>query len=353
MKVRLIALWRQFREQDSALARWSLLWSTAALVFAAAPSHSALAVQQSEVLEGMASAFTVYGDIDVDFGPGTSAGGALELILKDKFGRTVRSVSVVGVHREYRFSDLPMGEYTMVLRDGFHELGRLRLEVNETGRSEIRKDLMVVRREPEQVSPPSLARLVYARPAANQGRWKEAARLSEEGDSEGVVKLLEQITKEDPADFEALTQLGVARSKLKRWKQAEDATLRAIEARSDFFPAWLNLGKLRFSIENFSGAVEALEQAVRLRPSSAISHYLLGECYLSMQLGSKAVPHLEEAIRLDPRGMAVAHVRLGQLYDGAGLKERAVKEFKEYLAKKPGAKNRKAIKDYIEKHETP
>ena len=58
--------------------------------------------------------FAVYGDLDIEYGGQET--GRLRLSLEDRFGRTVRSL-VVTDRFEFRFADLPVGDYTLVLRD--------------------------------------------------------------------------------------------------------------------------------------------------------------------------------------------------------------------------------------------
>jgi len=115
----------------------------------------------------------------------------------------------------------------------------------------------------------------------------------------------------------------------------------------DFFPALINLGKLQFTKKNFDGAIETLTKAVEADSTSADAHYFLGESYLQVKKGSKAVVHLNEAIRLDPMGKAEAHLRLGTLYRGAGMKDKAVVEFENFLAKRPDYPDKDKIKQYI------
>ena len=100
-------------------------------------------------------------------------------------------------------------------------------------------------------------------------------------------------------------------------------------------------------MKNYDVAIEALGRAVKLKPDSADANYFLGETYLQIKKGSAAVPYLNEAIRLDPSGMAEVHLRLATLYNGAGMKDKAVAEYEEFLKKRPDYPDRKKLEKYI------
>jgi tetratricopeptide (TPR) repeat protein len=110
---------------------------------------------------------------------------------------------------------------------------------------------------------------------------------------------------------------------------------------------------LRISQKNFEGAIEPFSQAVEVEPQSADANFFLGEAYLQIKKGSKAVGYFNEAIRLDPVGKAEAHLRLAALYRAAGMKDKAVAEYEQFLAKKPDYPERKMIQQYIIENKKP
>src|SRR4029078_10130990 len=96
--------------------------------------------------------------------------------------------------------------------------------------------------------------------------------------------------------------------------------------------------------KKYEEAIEPLTHVVELQPESGDAQMLLGECYLQMKKGSKAIPHLNEAARL---GHPEAHLRLGWLYNAAGLKDKAVVEYEEFLKKQPNYPDKAKLKEYI------
>lgn len=84
--------------------------------------------------------------------------------------------------------------------------------------------------------------------------------------------------------------------------------------------------------------------------ASADAQHYLGEAYLQAKKGSKAVGYLNEAIRLAPIEKAEIHLRLASLYNGAGLKDKAVEEYKMFLEKVPNYKEKEKIEKYIKEN---
>jgi len=155
---------------------------------------------------------------------------------------------------------------------------------------------------------------------------------------------------DDPKDFVAWTALGSLLFNQNDLIEAETAYQHALKANPSYSIALLNLGKLHFARKDFENAIEALNRAVRYKPQSADANFLLGEAYLQIKKGSKAVGYLYEALRLDPIGHAEAHLRLAALYNAVGLKDKAVDEYEQFIAKRPDYPSNKDIKEYIKEN---
>ena len=151
----------------------------------------------------------------------------------------------------------------------------------------------------------------------------------------------------DPGDFPAWFELGTVYFIQKNYDEAEKAYTQAIAKHPDYGVALISLGRLRIVQKNYDGAIEALSQAVKVLPTSAQANYFLGEAYLQKKKGSLAVGYLNQALKLDPVGMADAHLRLGALYNAAGMKDKAAVEYEEFLKKVPDYPEAKQLRDYI------
>jgi tetratricopeptide (TPR) repeat protein len=108
--------------------------------------------------------------------------------------------------------------------------------------------------------------------------------------------------------------------------------------------ALIALGRLHSNQKKFAEAIDPLTKALALQPKSGEANLLLGEAYIQLQKGSTAVSYLNEAAK---NGKPEAHLRLGWLYNAAGMKDKAAAEYEEFLKKKPDYSERKKLEEYI------
>ena len=293
---------------------------------------------------------TLFGDIRI-------TGENNELVLKDvtlilrkvpdgEIGR--QTVSSRG---RYRFTNLKVGEYEIAIEADGKEIGRL-------GQIMIRSQLsnspqghqydLDFRWRPNHARVQSAGVIsaadIYERPASNMALFHKAEAAVAKKKFDNAVGLLKQIVETDNKDFQAWTALGTIYFAQEKVEDAETAYLKAIEVHPTSARAQLNLGRVRSSQKKFEEAVEPLTKAVELQPTSGDANYLLGECYLQLKKGSKAIPYLNEAAKL---GRPDAHLRLGWLYNAAGMKDKAALEYQEYLKKNPNYPDRHKLKEYI------
>jgi tetratricopeptide (TPR) repeat protein len=249
----------------------------------------------------------------------------------------------------YRFTNLKTGDYEIVVEVDNKEIGRVQ-QVTVGGLSNspygYQYDLDFKLKGPA-VSRGGVisAADVYNRTPASEQLFHKAEDAVAKKKYDQASALLKQIIEQDSMDFQAWTALGSVYLAQEKFEDAEKAYLQAIELKPMSARASLNLGRLRSSQKKFEEAIEPLTHVVELEPDSGDAQMLLGECYLQVKKGSKAIPHLEAAARL---GHPEAHLRLGWLYNAAGLKEKAANEYEEFLKKKPDYPDRTKLKEYIQ-----
>jgi tetratricopeptide (TPR) repeat protein len=190
------------------------------------------------------------------------------------------------------------------------------------------------------------ARKFYQRSAPNQKLFEKAVAEKSNKKSDAAIKLFKEVVNNDAKDFVSWTELGNLYFENKP-KEAEEAYQKALESKPDYFYALLNYGKLQVSQKNYESAIELLTKAATVEPTSADANQFLGEAYLGAKKGSKAVGFLNEAIRLAPVEKAEIHLRLAALYNAANLKDRAVAEYRLFLAKVPEHPEKKKLEQYI------
>ncbi len=308
--------------------------------------------------QGQAGGHTLFGDIKVDE---TNVEGVVPLsfdVLLYTEGGTLIGRQTVTNNSRYRFLNIANGRYDVVVEVEATEVARIRVFVQSAFKTDFRQDIHLEwraaalnrqRAKPQTVS----ATDFYDRTGANKSRFERAQRLLDNGHDREAASLLKQIVDTDPADFQAWTELGTSFLMGGDVAEAEKAYRRAIQERPSFVLALLNLGRVLRTQKRYADAVEPLRGATEARPDSADAHFLLGETYLELKQGSKAVPQLNEALRLDPNGKAEAHLLLAALYDAVGLKDRAAREYEQFLAKRPDSRDRKKLQRYILENKKP
>lgn len=194
------------------------------------------------------------------------------------------------------------------------------------------------------------AKYNYPRGDNTEKLFGKAMGAVKDGKNASAIKLFEEIVAADPNDFFAWTMLGTIYFAEKDNAKSEESFKKALALKPDFPLALINLGKLEISRGNIDAAISAFASAVESDPNSAEANHMLGEAYLQAKKGSLAVGFLNKAIELAPIEKAEVHLRLAALYNGAGLKDRAVAEYKMFLEKVKDHPERKRIEKYIKEN---
>jgi tetratricopeptide (TPR) repeat protein len=292
---------------------------------------------------------TLFGDVRVTTDNNTVVPREVTLILR-KVPEGEISRQTVSSRGRYRFTNLMFGEYEIVVEADAKEIGRISpIIIKELSNSPYGHQYdLDFRWRPggEEMSGGRVISVadVYERPASTRALFQKAEEAVSKKKFDHATDLLKQIVETDSNDFQAWTALGTVYFAQEKFGDAENAYMKAIEVHPTSPRAQLNLGRVRSSQKKFEEAVEPLTKAIELQPTSGDANYLLGECYLQLKKGSKAIPYLNEAANL---GRPDAHLRLGWLYNAAGMKDKAAIEYEEYLKKNPNYPERNKLKEYI------
>lgn len=301
--------------------------------------------------------FLLYGDIKIDDSElATRKPMILDLILYTK-GMQVTARQRINPNGRYRFQDIFDGDYWLVVESDGVEIARDSIFISKSMTMDIQHDINLSLR-PAVRAPSGRGAVVssadlYNRSAANETLYQKAAKEIQSKNYSQAIASLQAIVNSDPNDFVAWSDLGMLFFLEKDLDAAENSYTSATNAKASYFPAIFNVGRVRLAKKNYSGAIEALEAALKLDPKSASANYFLGEAYLQIKKGSKAVIYLNEALALDPVGMADAHLRLAVLYSGAGMKDKAVTEYEQFLKAKPDYPERPKLEKYISDNKKP
>ena len=294
---------------------------------------------------------TLFGDVRVTSENDVIVPKEVTLILRKvpdgEIGR--QTVSSRG---RYRFTNLSVGEYEIVVEADGREIGRVQQVMIRSQLSNSpyghQYDLDFTWKPNATTASPQGGVIsvadIYERPAATKSLFQKAEEAVGKKKFDQAIDLLKQVVELDKNDFQAWTALGTVYFAEQKLDDAEVAYLKAIEVHPTAPRAYINLGRVRSSQKKFQDAVEPLTKAVELQPTSGDANLLLGECYLQLRMGSKAIPYLNDAAN---NGKPEAHLRLGWLYNAAGMKDKAAIEYEEYLKKNPSYPDKQKLKEYI------
>jgi cytochrome c-type biogenesis protein CcmH/NrfG len=248
------------------------------------------------------------------------------------------------------------GNYCFKRRGGG---GEILVEVNgvEAGRrslpafseAQLREDFEIFSNSAQRPAPPGVVSAKFSHPKNDKTveLYQKAADAEAGKEPAKAIEFLNEIVAVDRADFIAWAKLGSLYFDQNKLSDAEAAFRKSLELKPEYTPAWIFAGKIRIAQKQYDAAIGVFKRATELDPTSARAFQLLGEAYLQAKKGTLGAEALNEAIRLDPIGMAECHLRLAKLYDLAGAKHLATREFKAFLAKVPDYTDRKKLEKYI------
>ena len=286
---------------------------------------------------------TLFGDVKIN---GTSAPPNVWIILYKESGGEVGR-QVVSNGSRYRFNNLVRGDYELVIQSNNNEVGRVRVVLGMLSNSPFgfQHDLEFEWKPGRTTIGTVSAADLYDRPVSTKPLFAKAEEAVAKRKFDQATTLLKQVVEIDNNDFQAWTALGTIYFAQEKFSDAEQAYQHAVAVKPTSPRAQFNLGRLLYSQKKHEEAIEPLTKAVELQPSSGDANMLLGECYLQLKKGSKAIPYLNEAA---VHGRPDAHLRLGWLYNAAGMKDKAALEYEEYLKKNPEYPDRNKLKEYIQ-----
>jgi tetratricopeptide (TPR) repeat protein len=296
----------------------------------------------------------LFGDLKVDDSKVSGVKSiSFQVVLCSEAGVRL-SYQIVSPNGRYRFY-VGTEVYYVVVELESVEVARVRVDMLSPKVTSYQKDIELAWRsnpgDARKARPGVISAAdMYKRSPATEKLFAKAEQAFDKRDYRHAASLLQEILRLDAGDYQSWTELGSVYLGQGNSVEAEKAFARAVEIQPAYLLALIDLGTLRVMLKKFDGAIEVLSRAVKLRPDSADANFQLGEAYLQMKKGSIAVGYLYESLKLDPIGMAKAHLRLAVLYDAAGMKDKAVAEYQQFLKKKPEYPDRKKLEQYIAKN---
>jgi len=145
----------------------------------------------------------------------------------------------------------------------------------------------------------------------------------ERGDSQKAAQLLQPIVAADPRNHLALTQLGIAQSRLGRYRDAIAALQTSVDLDPQALLAQYELGRVLFETNRFPEAAERFRVVVAGMPGWADARFALASALARTERKPEAVRELQAVLALDENHFQ-AHLLLGRLLTISGEPEAAL-----------------------------
>ncbi|HLL99597.1 MAG TPA: tetratricopeptide repeat protein, partial [Pyrinomonadaceae bacterium] len=253
----------------------------------------------------------------------------------------------VGKSGNYCFKRKSGGSGTLIIEvDGIEAARRT---LTSFGSAQQREDFEIFLTQSQKTPAPGVISAKFSHPANPKTveLYKKTAEAENRKNINQAIEHLKEIVSIDAADFIAWAKLGALYAEKNSLPEAEAAFRKSLELKIEYTPAWMHVGKIRVAQKQFEAAIEIFKHIITLEPTSARAFQLLGEAYLQARQGSLGAQALNEAIRLDPIGMAESHLQLAHLYQLAGAKQQAAREYKLFLTKVPNHPDKKKFEEFI------
>jgi len=112
--------------------------------------------------------------------------------------------------------------------------------------------------------------------------------------------ILQRVLADEPDNAKALELLGLVELRLGHWKQARDASRRAVDRRAGLARAWNNLGVASYQLGDVAAALDAWKEAVAREPDLWDALWNLGAKAAEAKRGDLAVPALRRFVAEAP-----------------------------------------------------
>jgi tetratricopeptide (TPR) repeat protein len=328
--------------------RSSLLFSIIAFMAGSALSQASQICSDTGGASVWLTSKVVYGIVKVT-GSESAVRTTKVTISLTSGSRTVASANI-NESGTYCFRDIDGSGATLILEVEGREVGRETLEtVPGNAPKQFRRDFEIeisgtaAKTKPGVVS----AKYPYTRSEKQEKLYADAGASISRKDLDGAEKMLRKIVEADKGDFWAWAKLGTIYLERNNLADAETSLRSSLRANPEFVPAAINLGNLYLIEKKYDQAIETLATAAKNDPEAARVFQLLGEAYILAQKEALGIEALYKAILLEPDNMADSHLLLAWVFDRAGDKKSASREYKTFLEKKPDHPDAKKFAQYI------
>ena len=279
----------------------------------------------------------------VHFPSGQAVSGRTVKVSLESVSNFGSNSTVVDQDGVFRFSNLPAGDYTVVV-DAGSEFDRARETVNIDRGSNGRIVQVAVQLHPRiDASNPLFAGV----PKDALTLYQKGTEAARKGDAKAAAESLSAAVAKYPNFPLALSELGSQYLLLKQWDKAGETFEALAKLKPTDATAHLNLGIVAFNKKQMEEAETHLRKAVELKSPGPTAHYYLGLTLVSTKHYDDALKEFELTVANGGENIPLAHKYLGGLYMSAHKNKEAADELEKYLKLDPKAPDTERIKGTI------
>jgi Tfp pilus assembly protein PilF len=248
----------------------------------------------------------------------------------------------------YCFRDVDGGGGTLIVEVEGTQVGQEMLPYSRNLK-QFRQDFEITTNHTAPLAKPGVvtAKSQTTRSEKNARLYEMANAAIKEGKPETALAHLKEIVAADANDFVAWGMIGSLHYDRNEYSEAELAYKKALAAKPNLSQAMMNIGRINLLQNRPDPAIEYILMATKSDPTSARAFQLLGEAYLVAKKGTLGIAAFNEAIRLAPVAMAECHLLIARVYDLAGARNLASREYRMFLEKVPNHPDKAKLTKYI------
>ena len=164
----------------------------------------------------------------------------------------------------------------------------------------------------------------------------QAFNFHKKGDSVKAAKLYKVFIDKGYKDYRVFSNYGAILKDIKRFKEAEFFTRKAIEINPDFAMSYFNLGNILNETGHVQEAEISMRKAIQINPDLAAEAYsILGNILNNLSKSEEAEIFARKALKMEPN-CENAHVTLGTILQSKGKLKEAETIFSKAIKLKPG-----------------
>jgi tetratricopeptide (TPR) repeat protein len=298
-----------------------------------------LAIQSGAVRQSVKDGFPLYGKLI--FPPGVKP-TVIDVVMESFEGVIVAKTNS-SPNAEFRFNNVMLGRYNIVIEGERYENVRQMLEVDTRSFGMINVEIKLKLRpglDGEAATMP--ARTTVPRDAEKE--FMKGLEEQRKGNAQKAVPHYEKALKIAPTYYEANVQLGVYHQKNGNPAEAARLLEQAVKSNPASLSGRLTLSRLYMQTQEFQKVIDSLRDA-RGGMGSAETYYLMGTAHYKLDELQDAEKDLQQALELSPETMGGAHLQLYNVYMRSRQPVKALEALDGYLARFPNAPDRQNIEE--------